>query len=99
MIIFLNHRESEKIMAAIQDLTAALAAQTTSVNALTAAVLVAIPEINPVPGSGATEAQVAAAAAAVLANSAIVDAQTKAIVTATTPPAVVPPPVTPPAGG
>ena len=101
MFLNLNEREFERvmhllltqinatkdIMAAIDNLTSALAAQTTSVQALTAAVLVAVPEINPVPGTGATEAQVQAFADAVTANNAVVDAQTAAIVTATTPPA------------
>ena len=87
-------------MPAIDNLTSAIAAQGTSVQALTtategltAAVLVAIPEINPVPGAGATEAQVQAFVDQVAANSAVVDAQsaavdaqTAAIVKATTPP-------------
>jgi hypothetical protein len=99
----LNEREFEKVlhllhavldsmkdnMAAIDNLTTALAAQTTSVQALTAAVMTAIPEINPVPGTGATEAQVQAFADQVTANNAVVDAQTAAIVKATTPPAPV----------
>ena len=74
-------------MPAIDNLTAALAAQTTAVQNLTAAVLTAIPEINPVPGSGATEAQVQSFADTVTANNATIQAQTDAINKATTPPA------------
>lgn len=73
-------------MAAIDTLSGNIAAQTTAIQNLTAAVLTAIPEINPVPGSGATEAQVQAAADVVASNTAQVDAQTAAIVKATTPP-------------
>lgn len=94
MIIFNNvgQHDWKKLMAAFNDLTAAIAAQTQAVSDLTAAVMVAIPEINPVPGNGATEAQVAAAAAAVTANNQAVAAQIAAIVLATTAP-VTPPPV------
>lgn len=88
MFLIISHEEIrellklsqlEKLMPALQDLTSAIADQTTAVSALTAAVLTAIPDINPTPGAGATEAQVAAAATAVAANTANVAAQTAAI--------------------
>lgn len=78
-------------MAAIDTLNSNLAAQTVAVQALTAAVLTAIPDINPLPGTGATEAQVQAAADLAASNTASVAAQTAAIVAAVTPPT----PVTP----
>src|SRR5580704_16460287 len=63
-------------MNALQNLNA-------NITALTLAVQAIIPDVNPTPGSGATEAQVQAAADAVAAQTAILTA-------ATTPPVVAP---------
>lgn len=47
-----------------------------NIEALTLAVAAIIPDVNPTPGSGATEAQVQAAADAVAAQTAILTAAT-----------------------
>lgn len=94
LTIALNEHQWKKLMAAIDTLNANLTAQTAAIATLTQAVLTAIPDINPLPGSGATEAQVQAVADQLAANNAAIVAQTTAINAATTAP--VTPPVTPP---
>lgn len=85
VIFKLDEHQLHKIMAAIDTLNTNITNLTTSVTKLTAVVAAAIPDINPLPGTGATEAQVQAAADAVAAQGTLVDAQTAAITTAITP--------------
>lgn len=87
MLILTNSKEQYRhFMAAIDSLNSNITALTASVTALTVAVAAAIPDINPLPGTGATEAQVQNAANLVQAQQQAVDVQTAAINKAVNPP-------------
>jgi hypothetical protein len=80
--IALDEHQHRQIMAAIDTLNS-------NITALTSVIALALPDINPTPGTGATEAQVAAAATAVATQTALLQA-------AITPPTVpAPAPTTP----
>jgi hypothetical protein len=67
-----NEHQFTKIMSALTNLNS-------NITALTLAVAASIPDINPTPGTGATEAQVQAAADAVAAQTALLNAATSGV--------------------
>lgn len=96
--LVLDKHQLKEIMSALDNLNSNVSAQAQATQALAAAVLTILPEINPVPGSGATEAQVQAAADAVAAITASITAQTAALVAAATPAGPQPPLANTPTG-
>jgi RES domain-containing protein len=90
------HKLLHRIMTAIDNLSASVAAQTTAITNLATATNAAIADIA---APGATDAQIATLQSVVDNNTAQVNAQTAALnaaVAAVTPPVVVPPAVVPP---